>query len=521
MVVHDENDSTHVGVSDVNKEKNLPPSFDGEETPRRASIEQFQEKKFGVISLLGMGYSISNTGMTCIGSLAASLGNGGPVVFIWGQILVFFMALCVATSLGELSSALPHAGGQYYWTAYLAPKRFKRKISYLVGLLSWGGAVVTAASGTLAIPQFVLGMVTLRDPDFVMKPWMIFVGFQITNIVVFTFNLCERLLPMFNLMSMSFSIGSMVTIFITLLVTTKEKQTGQTVFGEIINSSGWSNGVAFITALVGPNYGYACLDAVTHMAEEIPDPRRNIPKALLATVIVGLCTGLPFMIGVMFCIGNVSSVVGTATGVPSLQLFFNSIGSTAGAIGLQSLILVVFIGAVYGVHTWQSRMAWSFARDQGWPFSRTMSKLAPSPMNVPLVAHIWSCLWVAVLGCVYLGSSVAFNSFISGGILLQYISYSICIALLLIYGRDKLAHGPFWLPKWGLFANIMVLLWTSVTFIFYCFPVTYPVKAASMNYVSCVIVFMFLYAGIYWVAVGKKSYTLPRATALTEEVEGI
>ena len=332
--------------------------------------------------------------MTCMGSLAASLGGGGPVVFVWGLVLNGFMAMSVACSLAELSSAMPHSGGQYYWASQLAPSHLRRGLSYLVGFLSWGGAVVTAAGATLALPQFVFGMVVLNYPDFEVKPWMMFVGFQIANASIFCLNLFERILPALNIGSMSFSIGSMVVIFVTLLATTQPKADASSVFAELQNFSGWSDGVAFMISLVGPNWGFASMDAVTHMADEVLDPSRNIPKALGATVLVGLATGLPFMIGICFCINDIDSVVNTPTGVPSLQLFFNSTRSLTGACALQSLMFVVFVGSVISVHTWQARMAWAFARDNGWPYSKSLATIAPKPMRVPLLAHAWSCAWL-------------------------------------------------------------------------------------------------------------------------------
>ncbi|KAI8711296.1 hypothetical protein NCS52_01505600 [Fusarium sp. LHS14.1] len=251
-----------------------------------------------------MGYSISNTAITCVGSLAASLGGGGRVVFIWGLLLVFFMASAVACSLDELSSAMPHAGGQHYWESQLAPPKIRRGLSYLVGFLSWSSTVVTAALRTLALPQFELGMVVLVNPNFIVRPWMVFVGYQVTNVLIFCFNLI--------------SMVTTLVMFVILLVTSSSKASGREMFAKVDNVTGWPDGVAFISAMVGPNWGFACLDAVTHMAEEIPNPRTNIHRVLIATVTLGISIGFPVIIRVILCVTDFNSVVGTATGVPSL-----------------------------------------------------------------------------------------------------------------------------------------------------------------------------------------------------------
>lgn len=64
-------------------------------------------------------------------------------------------------------------------------------------------------------------------------------------------------------------------------------------------------------------------------------------------------------------------------------------------------------------------------------------------------------------------------------IVLLYISYAIPVTCLLIRGRDSIPHGPFWLGKFGLFANVVLLLWTAFTLVMYSFPVVMPVLPGS------------------------------------------
>lgn len=61
------------------------------------------------------------------------LQGGGPVVVIWGWVLVSLIILCVAASLGEITSVYPTAGGVYYQTFQLAPPSIRRVAAYLCG----------------------------------------------------------------------------------------------------------------------------------------------------------------------------------------------------------------------------------------------------------------------------------------------------------------------------------------------------------------------------------------------------
>lgn len=426
------------------------------------------------------------------------------------------MAFCVAVSLAELASAYPNAGGQYYWAAVLAPKPIRRVTSFIVGYLSWASAVFGCASSMIAAAEMTVVMYQIHHPntsgELSVKPWTIFVTYQAYNILMFAFNCCQTVASKSSRVWLSLAIASPIIIIIAILARAEEKQSAAFVFTGFTNLTGWSDGVAFMTGLLGVNWGFCALDAVTHMAEEIPDPRRNVPRALMATIIVGAVLAWPMAIAILFCVKDIGKIMNSKTGIGSFELFlqvFEGKHQLAAATGLQTLLLITSLGAVFGIQTWQTRLAWSIARDDGLPFSKYIKRVVPAPYEVPLWAHLWSTLFVALLGCLYLGSSIAFNSFVSGGILMQYVAYSICIVLLLWRGRSFVPRGPFWCGKFGLFCNIITLLWTVITLVFYSFPPTNPTTLADMNYVSVVVVGFAMAFTVYYVIYGRSSFTGP------------
>ena len=165
---------------------------------------------------------------------------------------------------------------------------------------------------------------------------------------------------------------------------------------------------AFIVGLINTNWAFACLDCATHMAEEVARPEKMIPIAIMGTVAIGFVTSWFYSVAMFFSIQTLDDLFVTPTGVPILALFYQALANKAGAIALESLIMTTGIGCLIASHTWQSRLCWSFARDAGLPCSRFLSKVHPR-LNVPLEAHSVSCVIVAILGCLYLGSYTAFN----------------------------------------------------------------------------------------------------------------
>jgi len=124
---------------------------------------------------------------------------------------------------------------------------------------------------------------------------------------------------------------------------------------------------------------------------------------------------------------------------------------------------------------------WSFARDKGFPFSSYLAVVAGAPYSVPLWSHVFSCFWIAVLGILYWVSTTAFFSLLTGGILMQYISYMIPVSLLLIGGRRISIPGPFYMGRWGWFANGVLVVWSLFTLVFYSFPYVMPVTKSNMS----------------------------------------
>ena len=144
------------------------------------------------------------------------------------------------------------------------------------------------------------------------------------------------------------------------------------------------------------------------MAEEVARPEKMIPIAIMGTVAIGFLTSWFYSVAMFFSINDLQELFDTPTGVPILALFYQALGSKAGAIALESLIMATGVGCQIACQTWQCRLCWSFARDHGLPFSGYLSKVNKR-LDVPLRAHFVSSVIVAILGCLYLGSYTAFN----------------------------------------------------------------------------------------------------------------
>jgi choline transport protein len=240
------------------------------------------------------------------------------------------------------------------------------------------------------------------------RTWHVFLAYQVANAFCYLFNCQKRYLPHITQLALFLSLGAFVVIIITVPATAPTHQSAKFVFANFINSTGWSNnGIAFIVGLINTNWAFACLDAATHLAEEIPRPERAIPFAILGTVAIGFVTSWTYSVVIFFSTnGDFEHVVSAL--VPILVIFEQALNSNAGALALECLVIAASLGCMVSCHTWQSRLCWSFARDAGLPGHRWLAQVHPV-LEVPLYAHTVSCALTAIVGLLYLVSQTAFN----------------------------------------------------------------------------------------------------------------
>jgi choline transport protein len=123
------------------------------------------KRNFSVWSILGIGFSLTNSWWGICTAWATGINSGGPVLVIYGIILLALVSTCVGITLSELASAMPNAGGQYFWANELAPRRWAKIASYLTGWFAWAGSIFTSASVAIGTGSAMVACYQLSHPD--------------------------------------------------------------------------------------------------------------------------------------------------------------------------------------------------------------------------------------------------------------------------------------------------------------------------------------------------------------------
>ncbi|KAF2794838.1 amino acid permease [Melanomma pulvis-pyrius CBS 109.77] len=495
-----------------------PVMTKGDDDDRLAQMGHVQElrRDFSIWSLGSLCLCLMATWEALSTVVATALTTGGAPCLFFNLLISIICTIAIALSLGEIASIYPTAGGQYHWVAALSPPSTRSVAAWSTGWINIGGQITLTASAAFAAGLQTQSLIILNDDSYVPQRWQGLLFYWSILIYAAALNIWgSRLLPTANLLSGVLHIVGFFTILIVLGVMAP-KNTSSFVFTEVTNRSGWSSdGVSWLVGLLSAVYPLLGYDAACHLAEEMPHASRNVPLAMVGSVVVNGVLGLGYCVMLLYSTGPLEVLLATPTGFPFMQIFLDTTKSAAGSTVLSIIIIMIAIAATAAGVTSTSRTWWAFARDKATPFHEYFSHVNPSS-QIPVRSVIIVTVLQMLLGFIYLGNSTAFNAILSMAILGLYASYLIPIVYFLIYGRPRLQiqeFGAFRLPKsLGIGLNLLACAWLVLAMTFSCFPTIMPVTPQNMNYSSVVMVGWVVLGSLYYFVWGFKNFEVPHVT---------
>ncbi|KAK2731832.1 hypothetical protein FQN57_003081, partial [Myotisia sp. PD_48] len=488
---HDERNGTY----QFSYSEHIPPKYLG------TASDHIDMSQMGKEQVLRVGLSL----------LALGLTNGGTAGLFWGFISVSAGFALVFASIAEMASMAPTAGGQYHWVSEFAPRSCQKYLSYITGWLcttGWQCAIVTIAylAGTT-----IQGLIILNNSSYSPQMWhgtMLIIAISTFSIIFNTF--LAKKLPVVEALLLILHVVGLCAIIVPLWVLSP-RNNARYVFTEFTNKGGW-NGIG-TSVLVGLPTVIASMigfDCAVHMSEEIKDASMTLPNAIMSSVAVNFVLGLVIFTTVCFTIGDVESILKTRTGIPFIQIFYNTTENHAATNAMATLVILALVASTITEVATASRQIWSFARDRGLPFSKTLSKVTPG-WNIPLNSVLISLVVTVLLSLINIGSTAALNAITSLTITSLMSAYLISIGCLL-YKRivgEPLPPRRWSLGRWGGAINAAAMLFLIPIFIFAFFPASKVVTPVTMNWSIVIYLGIICFATGYYFAVGKFNYVPP------------
>ncbi|RGP72383.1 hypothetical protein FLONG3_6779 [Fusarium longipes] len=462
------------------------------------------QQRLSTLTMVAMAFAILNTWIALAGVMAYILPSGGAVSFIYGFLVCVFCNLALAASLGELAALWPTAGGQYHFISLANQKK-----SFFVGWTNIAGWLTVVTTQAFFAAQLIsAAAVVASNNAYEATAWKTYLFF----VAILSFGTVgniwgNRILGRWNDCALYWSVLSVIIISIILL-SMSEKTDAKQVFTDFNNETGWSDGVAWILGLLQSALSLIGFDVVLHLTEEMPNPSRDAPRAMLLAVVIGGITGFVFILVILFCLTDPTKVLTSSTGMPIVEMFLQSTKSRAAATILALMLSVCFINGTSASITSASRLLYSMARDKGIVCHRFFAHIQPK-LDVPVRTIMLCYIFNLLFGLLYLGPTVAFSAYIASCTIFLNVSYACPVVALLVRGRNILAEyqtnkTPARMGlRVGAVVNSVAAVFVIVTSIFFCFPAGIPVSANTMNYVSPVVGGFYLLLAVYWFTGGK------------------
>ena len=279
--------------------------------------------------------------------------------------------------------------------------------------------------------------------------------------------------------------------------------------------------MATIVGLLQSFFGMCCYDAPAHMTEEMKNASKEAPRAIIMAVWLGAVSGFVFLVSSFYCIGDIEATAMSPTGVPIMQIFYDSTGSVPGSCALTGMITVIAFLSSNALTAEGSRSLFAFARDHGLPFSKIFSRVNPK-RRVPTFSVLLCLMVQMAMQSIYFGSYTGFATVIAIATQGFYVSYAIPLfarILARFTGHARMLTGPYSLGKYGIWMNVIGFLFLTFASITFNFPTVDPVEKDNMNYTSAAVGIIGLVSLLTWVFDGRKNFTGPETGIMLNDRE--
>lgn len=385
---------------------------------------------------------------------AAYLISSGGLGSWLAVLLLLLVLLVVASVFGELASRWPLEGSIYAWSRQLVGPR----VGFLAGWAHLWSYVLFMAALSFFDTQRIFFLLGLPPPGHL--------DAALANAVLIAaataLNATRRVyFKVFALTAAAVSVLG-VTVYATILLVSHRQRSFAALF-ELPAGGGldwaWFSGPFLVVLAFASSFALRGFEMPAEVAEEVRDPRRNVPRVMIWTLLAGGAITLYGVIALSMAVPDVTSV-GIAV---DKSLYAGSLASTVRVAlgdGAAQLLAVLFIVATFCSATVfqlaASRTLWTMARDRELPGHAFLVELTAQerlPRNALLV--------VGGVGAVLpflIQERTAFLLQLASCAPLLLAFLVPVLGLIALRWRGGWQPGPWSLGRWGTPAAVVAAL---------------------------------------------------------------
>jgi amino acid transporter len=506
---------------------------------RLAELGYKQELKRGWsgFSNFAISFSIISVLAGCFTLYGQAFKNGGPIAISIAWPLISLLILAVAVSMSELASAMPTAGGIYYWASKLGGAGW----GWFTGWFNLIGLVAVVASVDYVCATFLMNLLGLYNLHFIFNfpkaagltgsatvhysahvNFALFAGILILHGLINVFS--SHLVSIFNAVSVWWHVIGVAVIVIILIAVPSHHASLSYVFGHRINVSGFSGHMYWYYVLplgfLLTMYTITGYDASAHVSEETHGAAEQAPKGIWRSVFYSAVIGWIVLLAITFAVQKTKETEILKAGFPALAIFTTALTSAAA----KAVILISTAGQLFcgmACVTSASRMTFAFSRDGAVPGHNLWRRLGKN--RTPTWSVLFVCLFAAIITAPayfpnHLGTPIAFLAVTSISVIGLYIAYTIPVFLRWRM-REEFAPGPWTLGAKYKWLNPIAFTWVAICVIIFSLPLE-PTGVFfksgfswnSVNYAPLVTIGVMAAVTIWFAVSAKKTFTGPVRT---------
>ncbi len=435
-------------------------------------------------------------------------GTAGPA-YLWSWPLVLVGQMAVALCFMELAAKYPIAGSVYNWSKQLG----SRIVGWSSGWLMLTASIVTLSAVVLALqlnlPRLWSGFQIVGDGS---GPYDVATNAVIlgTGLIVFTTvinALGVRLMATIN--SAGVFIELIAACLIAIILALHTKRGPEVFFSTNGYGAGKSGGFlgAFLVASLASGYVMYGFDTASSLGEETLEPRRTAPLAILRAILASFVIGGAILVFAVMSAPNLGDPrIGSSSG--GLQFIVEQVmWGPLGKIFLVCIVVAVTVCSL-AVHTAAIRLTFAMARDNALPFGEKLARVNPNTQT-PIVPAVVIGIIAELILIVNIGQPKIFTVLTSIAVIMIYLAYLMVTGPMLkqrLQGQwppaDLRAGGYFTMGRWGMFVNVLAVLWGAGMALNLAWPREGVYGTPWYNtWGAFVYIAVILGAGLWWYAV--------------------
>jgi amino acid transporter len=451
---------------------------------RLAELGYKQELKRGWSSFsnFAISFSIISVLAGCFTSYGQAFNNGGPVAISIGWPVISLLILCVAFSMSELASAMPTAGGIYYWASKLGGPGW----GWFTGWFNLLGLIAVVASVDYAAASFLQALLGMFNVDFIFNftstnvhydAHVVFALFALILIIHGLINVFSgHLVSIFNGVSVWWHVAGVTVIVLILILGPSHHASFSYVFSHrSFGIGGFSHSMYWFYILplgfLLTMYTITGYDASAHVSEETHGASQAAAKGVWRSVFYSAVIGWILLLALTFAVQHKDINAISASGFPALTILSTALSTSAA----KAVVLISTIGQLFcgmACVTSASRMTFAFSRDGAIPGHSLWRRLGSNRTPTYAVGFVCMAALVITIPAFFPASNgypVAFFAVTSMSVIGLYIAYTIPVFLRWRM-RDKFSPGPWTLGRKYKWVNPIAFTWVALCVVIFCLP---------------------------------------------------